>query len=110
MDHLVGRLGVPKACVKLELGLSAYDPKIRDRVDLVVFSASSGQAVPILLAECKAPGVALDEAVVAQVRRYLRLIPARWVLVTNGSKTRSWRLQEDGWAESPLVTWDELKA
>jgi hypothetical protein len=102
--HLVDRLGVPKSCLRQELALSAYDPKVRDRVDVAVFAASGSAMVPVLLVECKAPDVALDEAVVAQVRRYLRLLPAKWIAITNGRQIR-----DGAWESATLPVWPEMK-
>lgn len=107
--HLTGTLGVPKACLRQELSLSAWDPKVRDRVDVAVFAASGEAVRPVLLVECKAPEVALDEAVVAQVRRYLRLLPARWISVTNGRQFLTWRLREGAWEAASLPEWSEMK-
>jgi hypothetical protein len=108
--HLLEDLEVPRSCLRTELGLSAWDRKVRDRVDVAVFDASGGDAVPILLAECKAPEVELDGSVVAQVRRYLRILPARWVAVTNGRATFSWICLDGGWQERRLPRWQEMKA
>lgn len=107
--HLTGVLGVPKACVRQELSLSAWDPKVRDRVDLAVFTASGESVRPVLLVECKAPEVALDDAVVAQVRRYLRLLPARWIAVTNGRQFLTWGLRDGAWEAGALPSWSEMK-
>jgi len=108
--HLVDGLGVPKSCLRQELALSAYDPKVKDRVDVAVFAADGSAMVPVLLVECKAPEIALDEAVVAQVRRYLRLLPARWIAITNGRQILSWRLRGGAWEVATLPVWSEMKA
>lgn len=102
-------LGVPAACTRSEFPLSSLDPLVRDRADVVVFRSEGAAMVPVLLAECKAPDVPLTEAVFAQVRRYLRLLPAPWVVVTNGVSLRSWRLRGGAWSEEPLPRWDGMK-
>jgi hypothetical protein len=107
--HLTGDLGVPNACIRQELSLSAWDPRVRDRVDVAVFAASGEAVRPVLLVECKAPEVALDDAVAAQVRRYLRLLPARWIAVTNGRQFLTWRLREGAWEAGALPAWPEMK-
>ncbi len=108
--HLTQRLGVPKPCIRQELALSAWDPKVKDRVDLAVFAAQGVSVEPVLLVECKAPEVPLDELVVAQVRRYLRLLPARWIAITNGRQILSWRLREGVWEAAILPVWAEMKS
>jgi len=108
--HLVGDLGVPRACIRQELSLSSLDPGVRDRVDLVVHAADGAVLRPVLLAECKAPHVALDEQVERQVRRYLRLVPAPWVVLANGPSMLVYRIAGNEWIPSALPsTWNELK-
>lgn len=102
-------LGVPAVCTRAEFPLSSLDSAIRDRADVVVFRAEGSAMVPVLLAECKAPDVPLTESVFAQVRRYLRLLPARWIVVTNGVALRSWRLRDGAWSEEALPRWDAMK-
>lgn len=109
LAHLVS-LGVPVACTRSEFPLSSLDPLVRDRADVVVFRAEGASMVPVLLAECKAPDVPLTESVFAQVRRYQRLLPAPWIVVTNGRVIRSWRLREGNWNEEPLPVWEAMKA
>lgn len=103
-------LGVPPACTRSEFPLSSLDPQVRDRADVVVFRAEGAAMVPVLLAECKAPDVPLTESVFAQVRRYQRLLPAPWIVVTNGRVLRSWRLREGTWNEEALPPWEAMKA
>jgi hypothetical protein len=107
--HLVEDLGVPRACLRVEMALTPWDRKVRDRVDIAVFSASGGAAVPVLLAECKAPEIPLDAQVAAQVRRYLRVLPARWAVVSNGRQILSWVTGPEGWIARPLPKWEEMK-
>lgn len=107
--HLVEDLDVPRTCLRVEMALTPWDRRIRDRVDVVVFSASGGSAVPVLLAECKAPEIPLDSDVAAQVRRYLRVLPAHWAVVSNGRQIMSWKVGPDGWTARPLPRWEEMK-
>lgn len=51
------------------------------RADVVVVDAAGR---PLLLAECKAPGVAVDQAVFGQAVRYNSVLGARYVVLTNG--------------------------
>ena len=110
LRHLVEDLGVPRGCIRLEVGLSAWDREIKDRIDLAIFSATDGTAVPVLIAECKAPAVVLDGQVAAQLRRYLRVLPARWAVATNGRQILSWCSGDGAWESRPLPSWAEMKA
>lgn len=108
--HLVDGLGVPRACIRQELALSALDPRVRDRVDVAVYAAEGHALRPVLLAECKAPDVPLDNSVVAQVRRYLRLVPARWVVLANGPSMLVYRVVDGIWLPAALpASWAEMK-
>ena len=51
------------------------------RADLVVFGRD---AVPLLLVECKEPGVKVDSGVYAQAVRYNAVIGAKYMMITNG--------------------------
>lgn len=51
------------------------------RADAVLFGADGR---PLLLAECKAPGVDIDSAVLDQAVRYNHILGARYIMLTNG--------------------------
>lgn len=51
------------------------------RADVVVVDATGH---PLLLAECKAPGVMIDEKTLAQAVRYNSVLGARYLILTNG--------------------------
>ena len=71
----------------------------RYRADILVFDR---QLHPLVLVECKAPGVNLDAKVVEQVVRYTRTLAVRYVLVTNGSVTHLLARRPDGKGYEPL--------
>ncbi len=51
------------------------------RADVVV---AGDDARPLLLAECKAPGVRIDRRTLAQAVRYNSVLGARYIVLTNG--------------------------
>ncbi len=63
------------------------------RADILVFDR---QLLPLVLVECKAPGVRLDAKVVDQVVRYTRVLAVRYVLVTNGRESHLLRRSDSG--------------
>ena len=65
----------------------------RYRADVLVFDRA---LQPLLLVECKAPGISLGAALVEQVLRYTRVLQVRYVLVTNGSTTHILQRRADG--------------
>jgi hypothetical protein len=100
VEWLTGAVGVPPRLVAVEYALSQLDPNSRKRADVVVWRPAtdeSGGMSPWLLAECKAPGVALTQAVVDQVRGYAVRIRAEHVVLTNGTGTRCYRLTQGEW-------------
>lgn len=54
------------------------------RADVVVFGKDMH---PLLLAECKAPGVPIDRSVIEQGLRYNRTLQVKYMLFTNGKTT-----------------------
>lgn len=105
LRYLIDAVGIPLHSLRVELGLSALDPSVRDRVDVVAYHREH----PILLCECKAPSVALTQGVSAQLRRYLRLLPAPWVLQANGREFRLHHLEAGEWRECEgFQPWAEM--
>jgi len=89
--------GVPAGLMESEYGF-VYNRR-RYRADVLVFDR---QLQPLLLVECKAPGVKIDGKVVEQVVRYTRVLTVRYVLVTNGTRTLLLGRRDDGSGYGPL--------
>jgi predicted type IV restriction endonuclease len=60
------------------------------RADLVVFNTAMK---PVLLAECKAPDIAMNQQVFDQVAMYNRVVGVEYVLITNGLHTSCCKVQ-----------------
>lgn len=78
-NFLVHHRGVPAGLMQVEASLRLNG--LSQRADVVVFDR---QAQPLLVAECKAPGVALSEGVLRQAFRYNIQFRAAYILITNG--------------------------
>ncbi len=82
-QHLIGFLvahrGVPLSLVAVEKGFDVSGQS--KRADVVVYRRDGR---PWLLAECKAPDVAVGEVALRQVARYARVIHADVLALTNG--------------------------
>ena len=74
--------GIPETRMESEWGF-LYNRR-RYRADIIVFDRA---LQPQLLVECKAPGVKIDRKVIDQVVRYTRVLPVRYILITNGTVT-----------------------
>ncbi len=82
---LTERLGYPVGLLAIEKKLEAAGgPR---RADVV---AHGRDGAPLLIAECKAPAVALSQAVFDQVSRYNAVARAPHLVVTNGREHFCW--------------------
>lgn len=73
--------GIPEFMMASEYGFSYNGRKYR--ADVVVFGRDT---LPLLLVECKAPGVNLDRNVLEQGIRYNRVLNVRYMMFTNGER------------------------
>ena len=73
------------------------------RADVVVFGRDG---IPLLLAECKAPEVVVNDAVYAQAVRYNAVVGARYLVLTNGLRHYVYEQTETGYR--PLQTFPDL--
>jgi type I site-specific restriction endonuclease len=89
--HVLGFLGVEAARISQEHPVVVNGTA--QRADIVVFG-SDGR--PLVLVECKAPGVAVSDAVLAQAFRYNAVLGARYVMLTNGLDHYIYEVTPDG--------------
>lgn len=73
------------------------------RADVVVVDKGG---TPLLLAECKAPGVSVDGRVMAQAVRYNSVLGARYLLLTNGLTHRCFEARNGAYV--PLASFPDL--
>lgn len=79
IQYMITKLGYPRGLIKVEGGVK-YNG-LNKRSDLVAFDRDSE---PLLLVECKAPEVYLNQSTFEQAAMYNRTIGARFVVLTNG--------------------------
>lgn len=77
--HLVQDLGYPRALIAVEMAFTYQ--RMPRRADIVVHDR---QGRPLLMVECKAPGVTIGQQTFDQVARYNRVVQAKYLVVTNG--------------------------
>ena len=58
---------------------------------------STERGAPLLVAECKAAEVEIDQAVLAQAVRYNSVLGARYILLTNGLRHYCYEATEEGY-------------
>ncbi len=79
INYLVNDRKFPKGLIAVEHPLTIN--KVSHRADVVVF-ASDGK--PMVVVECKAPDVAINQSVIQQISRYNILLKAPILILTNG--------------------------
>lgn len=75
------------------------------RADIVVFGSDTQ---PLLLVECKEPGVEISNEVYAQAVRYNAVLGAGYIMITNGLRHYIYKADGDG-GYSPLKIFPDLK-
>ena len=89
VHYLIGHLGYPPALIRLEKGVRCQH-RLQHRPDIVVYDR---RAHPLLLVECKAPGIALTKDTFGQVARYNALFNARLLAISNGEQHFCWEIK-----------------
>ncbi|BDD04250.1 type I restriction enzyme HsdR N-terminal domain-containing protein [Aureibacter tunicatorum] len=79
MHFLINHLDYPKPLFALESGLK-YN-KLTKRSDILVMN---NKGENLLLVECKASKVKLDQKVFHQIEAYNQIIKAQYIILTNG--------------------------
>ncbi len=73
------------------------------RADIVVVDDNGA---PLILAECKAPDIAIDRHVFAQAVRYNSVLGARYIILTNGLRHHCFEF--DGTEYHPMASFPRL--
>lgn len=76
---LVEERNFPKGLIAIEKGLKLNE--LKKRADVLVYSK---QGTPLLMIECKAPEVPIDQKVFDQIGRYNITFKLPYLMVTNG--------------------------
>lgn len=79
IQFLIQEKQFPKALIAVEKGLKLHG--MQKRMDILVYDRK-GQ--PLLMAECKAPEVSIDQSVFEQIGRYNIRMKLPYLLVSNG--------------------------
>ena len=79
IHYLINLRKYPKGLIAVEHPLSING--VSHRADIVMFSSNG---VPLVVIECKATNVAIDQNVVQQASRYNILLKAPYLMLTNG--------------------------
>jgi hypothetical protein len=77
--YLIEEKRMPLSLMAIEAGFRLI--KLPKRPDIVIFSPDGA---PLLIVECKAPGIAVSQDTFDQIVRYNMILNALFLLVTNG--------------------------
>jgi len=77
--YLLENKGYPSGLLSVEGSVRLYNTK--KRYDIAAFSRDQR---PLVIVECKAPEVPVNDKVVDQVIRYNMALPAPYLMITNG--------------------------
>jgi hypothetical protein len=100
INYLHTQKNVPLSLIGVEKSLIINN--LQRRYDVVVFS---NECRPLLLAECKAETITLDDKVFEQAARYNIALQAPYLLITNGKTTYCCRIE---FATQQVVFEDEI--
>jgi hypothetical protein len=81
INHLIHDKNCPASLLAVERQLTLNG--LSKRADIVVHAADGR---PVAIVECKAPGVAVAQAVFEQAARYNSVFRVKWLIVTNGMR------------------------
>ncbi len=89
IQWLLRECEVPADMIRVEENLSAYGVKTRRRADIIVdaFSEKDGLIHPLVVIECKAPGVLLGLKTSDQMVDYSEKLGCYYMVMTNGAGT-----------------------
>jgi hypothetical protein len=82
LNYLVSTLQYPAALIGIEKEI--YLGELKKRCDIVVYNKNTK---PWMIVECKEMGVPLSQATLEQIVRYHMVVPAAFLVITNGIHT-----------------------
>jgi hypothetical protein len=85
LAYLVKVMSYPESLIAIEKEI--FLNGLKKRFDVLVYDKVHR---PWMLVECKAPSVALNEAVLQQALRYHQTLPVQYIIITNGEATAGW--------------------
>ncbi len=103
--YFINELKYPQGLISIERGLQVH--QLSKRADLVVHGRNGN---PILLVECKAPNVSINEATFNQISNYNSQLQSRYVMASNGLSHIICNIDDSGKIilKEELPTWEEI--
>lgn len=86
IQYLIQVMHYPATLIALEKEIKLGD--LKKRFDILVYDAAHK---PWMLVECKAEKITITDAVLSQALRYNISMPAKYLVITNGTLTFGWQ-------------------
>ncbi len=105
LAYMINSLGYPQQLLSVEVPV--MHGQSRQRADIVAYSHTMR---PLVIVECKAPNVRLTQTTMNQACRYLSILKARAVVLTNGLEHYCVALPDGGspqFVES-MPSWEDI--
>lgn len=104
IQYLIHQKEIPLSLIAVEKQIEVNNMK--KRFDLLVFNL---KACPIILIECKAPEVELNENVILQIANYNTVFKVKYLFVTNGLQHYCYWLNQNNYSRiKELPEFDKL--
>lgn len=91
LKMLIEQALVPKGLIAVEYSIKVN--KLDKRCDIVVFDKSGS---PLVIVECKAASVTIDEKVFDQAVRYYSALKPKYIILTNGTSLFCFKVTTNG--------------
>lgn len=94
VEFLINSCNVPLRSIVEEYPVEFNS--MAQRADVVVMSS---EAQPLILAECKAPEITINQDTLLQASRYNAVVQAQYIIITNGLKHYCYELSVEGYRQ-----------
>lgn len=81
--YLINELNVPKDMIDVEVPMTNYKMGAKGRADIIVSGSNEKEIYPLVIIECKAPGVPISGDVWDQIYKYDEIIEPVFLIVSN---------------------------
>lgn len=95
ISYLINEIKVPKEAILVEEHLSHYHISSKRRADIIVHGIMDETRYPVLIVECKAPEVFLDNKAHEQVFDYCDKLGVDYAVVCNGTEIYCYKYFEE---------------
>lgn len=104
INYLIQEKKYPPECILVEKELAIFNTQ--KRFDVAIIDKNQNF---LLVAECKAPTVNLDDKVIQQILTYNLVLNAQYLVITNGLRQFVFKKNNNNWIEiNDVVIFNQL--